>query len=843
MKDKDKEIILAKISRLKKHLEDYPFINLEYPDLFELTDNIHQAVAYQEVKEKDDVWFNFNKAELKDLAFFCDQIQSFKGEIATTKVAPKDFSKYLNAQDLKSLSTDFISLKSNSDAVFHDLIDKMSDYISALSSGTSFGNLWMALQSIAAKEFGMIDNNAIRKTESLEAVKEMKLDILEQHFFANYKLYQDEKKIKILDVKQLMTIMNDKFSSAYVMSVGDFSKDINLWVEYMKTDLSKLVAHPYSKAEIAVDLIAKDIIAQIGTRSADHPVFTVLAAAFNASILSLSKPTPTFLEKYVVKMMATLDKINAITITQDMLLTVNEPDFFSKRLKGSVTLSDVAINHVNKNAPSYICNQSNFKANLLSKLNEWKESLNNSLGVASQTVIELDGANFSATKFLTNISNNVSNLLPDIQKKLSTIPIKDISLRAHKDLTSFNTQWDLPWRNAVNSIDIDAFVKANENNLDLLAKLYSNLHGLLPSQDDVLSSIMNCISGKVNLALEQAIKNRNEMRSKFAEVNQKINHLQTEVSDIKNKVDVIEKKVDKIEKDVAQIKDDVKYIKKKIDEFEPNETDLEINTEVNVNDLIDVTTSTKVDVKLNTDKIKKIINKFLEQGNLEKKFLEIDESVTIARWTVLSASLRYGVSVEGSLKHKLVDSGIGLESTGEIKADAYAGLGIEAFSIGDFSLVEAVGTLHAEMIAQATARLTVTKETLIEGAMQMSMELGGYAKFEFIALSLNLYEVESDRLKILVLKSPIYAIGFQVNTWKYQGARKKSGSFSADWHPELKAMFKKALEYVGDPTTYAKMVGNGIVWVAESTAEYVSDGISAVTDGVGSVLSYVNPFD
>ena len=843
MKDKDKEIILTKISRLKKHLEDYPFINMEYPDLFELTDKIHHAVAYQEVKEKENVWLNFNKDELRDLAFFCDQIQSFKGKMATAKVTSNNFSRYLNAKDLNSLSDDFNSLKSNSDAVFHDLIDKMSDYISSLSYGTSFGNLWIALQSIAAKEFGMIDNVVIRKTESLEAIKEMKLEVLENHFFANNKLYKGEKKIIALDVTQIMTMLTDKFSSAYVMSVGDFSKDISLWIENMRTDLSKLVAHPYSKAEIAVDLIARDVVAQIGTRTAEHSVFTVLAASFNASILSLAKPTPTYLEEYVVKMMATLDKINAITVTQDMLLTVNEPDFFSKRLKGTVTLSEIAINHVNTNSPFYICNQPNFKANLLSKLNEWKESLNNSLGVASQTVIELDGANFSAVKFLTNISNNVSNLLSEIQKTLSSIPIKDISLRAHKDLSNFNSQWDLPWRTAVNSIDIEAFLKAKENNLDLLAKLYSNIYGLLPSQDDVLSSLMNCISGKVNLALEQAIKNRNEMRSKFAEVNQKINHLQTEVSDIKNKVDVIEKKVDKIEKDVAQIKDDVKYIKKKIDEFEPGETDIEINSEVNVNDLIDITSSTKVDVKLNSDNIKKIINKFLEQGNLEKKFLEIDESVTIARWTVLSASLRYGVSVEGSLKHKLVDSGIGLESTGEIKADAYAGLGIEAFSLGDFSLVEAVGTLHAEMIAQAMARFTVTKETLIEGAMQMSMELGGYAKFEFNALSFNLYEVESDRLKILILKSPIYAIGFQVNTWKYQGARKKSGSFSADWHPELKAMFKKAMDYIGDPTTYAKMVGDGIVWVAESTAEYVNDGISLVSDGVGSVVSYVNPFD
>lgn len=835
MKDKDKELLLAKITKLKGHLESYPHLNKEFPNLDSMVTELHKAVAYQEVMEKDG-GLNLHKNELDDLENFAAQVSGFMDAMNTLSLSGAIANKYLTLEMLQSnqdsITATLEKIKSASDPVFADCLDKMVAQVGGLNSGINAKDLAAKFSEIAQKEFGMINFNALRSTTSLKAVQEMKLPILEDHFFANYKAYyQGKPTLKVPSAADIAGAIEKKFAGAYVMTEKDFAAEIDAWVKSMKNDIAKLVSHQYAECEVALDLIAKDCFAQMNTLVSQHKVFGALQVTLNSAIMSSGNGEITKLSDFVTKMSAALDKVGTITVTLDLLQDVNEEKFFSSRLIPVVTLGATAVKNINTNSPYYIVGQPNFQANLRQKLNEWKETISTALGVASRTVLELDGATFSATKFKTNMLQGVSGLVSDVKNAFSGLVLQDISLKGHSDLDSFNTQWETPWRSLVGGISMDALVQNTAANVKLQAALYTNMYDLLPSQDDVLTAFLGCISGKMNLALEQAIANREEMRAGFQQVNQRMDNMETQLGELQ--ADVNEMKTD-----INQLKKGQEKILKKIEDLSLGDTNIEVNVEVNVDDLLDVVVNTNVTVDVKT-----IINNFLAQGDIDKTFFEIDEKIPLATYLIFTAYATYGASMNGTLKNELVDKGLGVQSTGTLSLKAYAGLRLAAFSICGYDLAAVEGRLNAKLIGEAIARLTVTKDTLIEGGLQASLTLAGSAEFIFETLGYEIYQIESSDMNILVLKTPIYAIGFQVSTWKYMGAQRKGGDWVADLHPDLKAAFKKAKEVLSDPMTYVKLGIEGAVYVAETVVDFAYDTAETIYDGVGTVVSFLNPFD
>ena len=843
MKDKDKELLLSKITKLKGHLEAYPHLHQEFPQLDGMIQKLHEKVAYGEVKEKTG-GLELHKHQLDDLESFASQLSDFKDAMASLSLSGGVDSKYLTLEMIQDNSDSIVGaiekIKSASDPVFADCLDKMIAYVNGLNAGVNAKELAAKFSEIATKEYSMVNFNALRATTSLKAVKEMKLPILDDHFFANYKAYYKGKpSLKVPSATAIAAAIEKKFAGTYVMTEKDFADEISAWVKHMKNDIAKLVSHQFGACEIALDIVAKDCFDQMGTLVSQHPVFVSLQVALNSAIKSAAGPDITKLSDFASKMGAALDKLGSITVTIDLLQNVNEEKYFSSRLIPIVTLGATALKSINTNSPYYIVGQPNFRANLRQKLNEWKEAISTALGVASRTVLELDGASFSAASFKTNMLQGISNLVPSIKDAFSALALQDISLKGHSDLDSFNTQWETPWRALVSAINMDAFIESTVTEVELQAHLYTNMYDILPSQDDVLTAFLGCISGKMNLALEQAIANRNEMRAGFEQVNERIDQVEDKVDELGNKVDDMQADINEMKSDINQLKKGQEKILKKLDELPKSDTNINVDVDVNVDDLLDVVVNPE-DI---TFDIKTIIQDFISQADMEREFFNFDEKITLAKYLIFTAYATYGATLNASLKNEVIDSGFGIQSTGNVNFKAFAGLRLAALSVCGYDLAAVEGRLNAYLMGEAIARLTATKETLIEGGLQASLTLAGTTEFKFETLGYELYKIESDQMNILVIKTPIYTIGFQVSTWKYQGAKRKGGDWVCDLHPDLKAAFKKAKDVLSDPMTYVELGIEGAAYVVETVGDYAYSAAETIYDGVGSVVSYLNPFD
>ena len=503
MKDKDKELLLGKIAKLEEQLKNYPHLNAEFPEIDKTLSLLHKKVAYAEVLDEQGGLVIFGRGKLKDLANFTKHIDQFVQGMQKLSIAPNLTSKLLTAEVLhngeNNIAAGLKNIKAASDPMFENALDAMISYVGSVTGGINPGELVKELQKLALKEFEMIDTEALKRTTSMDAVEEMKIPVLKNYFFADYESsYENSPSLKVPSATEIVALINNKFASAYVMSEKDFEADLSKWVEHMKTDIAKLASHPFGKCEIAIDMIAKDCMSQIKTVSAQNTLFSKLQLAMNKAIMSIVTDNIPTLSDFVAKAGATLDQIKAVSATLISLQNVNEPNFFSNRLIPIVTLSVSAVNRINTNSPYYITGQPNFSANLTQKLNDWKETISTALGVASKTVLGLDGGTFSAAKFKTSMLQGFSTMVPELSNVFNALVLKDIKLKEHKDLATFNAQWELPWRSLVTTIDINKFLQNTAPNPQLQAMLYTNMYDILPSQDDVLTAFLSCVSGKTN---------------------------------------------------------------------------------------------------------------------------------------------------------------------------------------------------------------------------------------------------------------------------------------------------------------------------------------------------------
>ncbi len=847
MKDKEKEVLLGKIAKLRAIINGYPHLQQEYPQLAAQVAALQKQVAYQEVLDKDS-GLNLNKRQLEDLANFCEAIETFKGQMANIQNTSSDTKKFLTVEILKNGEKDIAAalegLKAVSDTMFHAGIDKMVDYVNGLSSGISLGDMLAGLQRTILSEYDMIDAAAIKRTTSLKAVKEMKIPIFEDYFFTHYKkFYKGKPAINVPSAADVRTAVEAKYGTAYVMTPDDFKKDVGIWVDHLKNDISKLVSHQYAQCAVALDIIAADSFAQMGTLASQHKGIALLQVALNEIIIKSSGQDITKLGEFAGKMPGGLDKLKSITLTPDLLLDVYEADFFSKRLMSVVTLSATALKSVDTKSPYYIVGQPNFKANLLQKLNAWKNEYAAALGIAAKTVLELDGANFDAAKFKAVMVDGVSGLIPSVKNAVSGLVLQNLSLRGHTDTSSFDNQWNTPWRNMVAGINIDELAEAG-GKVEVQAALFTRLYDLLPSQDDVLTAFLNCITGKVNLALEQAMANRNEMRAGFQQVNQRIDQVEAKVDNLQQDVNQIKQDVNQLKDDVNDLKEGQQKILKKLDELEFKGGDtnisIDINTAIEVDNLLDIVINPSENLNIDV-----IINKFLEHStDKEHEFFKVDKNIPIASYAVFEVGVFFDFVFKAGLKHRK-GQGMRIESTGSLAVEARAGLFLGAFSICGYSLAAIKAYVKAALEGKVTAALTAKSNTCIEGGLQAAVELSGTVGLEFTLLAdtITVYTLEAEPYKFLVLKTPIYSISYELKSvWGFKAAAYKSGEYEADLHPMIKAALKKAKDALSNPMTYIKAGIKGVIYVAEVVGEFIVDAVDTVIDGVGTALSYVNPF-
>jgi hypothetical protein len=835
MKDKDKELLLGKIAKLEEQLKNYPHLNAEFPEIDKTLSLLHKKVAYAEVLDEQGGLVIFGRGKLKDLANFTKHIDQFVQGMQKLSIAPNLTSKLLTAEVLhngeNNIAAGLKNIKAASDPMFENALDAMISYVGSVTGGINPGELVKELQKLALKEFEMIDTEALKRTTSMDAVEEMKIPVLKNYFFADYESsYENSPSLKVPSATEIVALINNKFASAYVMSEKDFEADLSKWVEHMKTDIAKLASHPFGKCEIAIDMIAKDCMSQIKTVSAQNTLFSKLQLAMNKAIMSIVTDNIPTLSDFVAKAGATLDQIKAVSATLISLQNVNEPNFFSNRLIPIVTLSVSAVNRINTNSPYYITGQPNFSANLTQKLNDWKETISTALGVASKTVLGLDGGTFSAAKFKTSMLQGFSTMVPELSNVFNALVLKDIKLKEHKDLATFNAQWELPWRSLVTTIDINKFLQNTAPNPQLQAMLYTNMYDILPSQDDVLTAFLSCVSGKTNSTLDAVIKSRQEMQAGFANVENKLNVINQNVLDVKSEVHEIHGKVDKI-------LDNTNQILKKLDNLPNGDTNINIDMEVNVDNLLNVVE--KTDKKI-TVKIEEKLNEYLKKFDREYEFFQFDRNIPLATfYSIFTAYAKFGAKMNAKLNNRIV--GTSIESTGNVKLEAYAGLGLAAFTVLGCSLAAVEGILKAVLNGEAKAKLAISSDTKLEGGLQASLTLFGKAEVAFLVLEKVLYKIESSDLNIFVIKTPIYAIGFQVSDWKYLGASSK-GNWQCEMHPDLKAHFKKAYEVLTDVGTWAEAGMGKLVDFASDVYDSTVEFGESIVDGVGDLIDYFNPF-
>jgi len=839
MKDKDKELLLGKIAKLEELLKNYPHLNAEFPEIEKTLSLLNKKVAYAEVLDEQGGLVIFGRGKLKDLANFAKHIDQFVQGMQKLSINPNLHSKLLTAEALhngeNNIATGLKNIKAASDPMFENALDAMISYVGSVTGGINPGNLVKELQKLALKEFEMIDTEALKRTTSMDAVEEMKIPVLKNYFFADYESsYENSPSLKVPSATDIAELINDKFASAYVMSEKDFEADISKWVEHMKTDIAKLASHPFGKCEIAIDMIAKDCMSQIKTVSAQNTLFSKLQLAMNKAIMSIVTDNIPTLSDFVSKAGATLDQIKAVSATLIALQDVNEPNFFSNRLIPIITLSVSAVNRINTNSPYYITGQPNFSANLTQKLNDWKETISTALGVASKTVLGLDGGTFSAAKFKTSMLQGFSSMVPEISNVFNALVLKDIKLKEHKDLATFNAQWELPWRSLVTTIDINTFLQNTAPNPQLQAMLYTNMYDILPSQDDVLTAFLSCVSGKTNSTLDAVIKSRQEMQAGFANVENKLNVINQNVLDVKSEVHEIHGKVDKI-------LDNTNQILKKLDNLPKGDTNINIDMKVNVEGLLNVIEKTGDKVTID---IKKKLDEYLKLFSSEYKFFEFSKNIPLATfYSIFTAYAKFGASMKANLNNRIVGAAdkMGIESTGNVELKAKAGLGLAAFTVLGYSLAAVEGILEAVLKGEASAKLMVSSNTKLEGGLQASLTMYGKARADFLVLEEVLYTIESSALNIFVIKTPVYAIGFQISDWQYLGASSK-GNWQCEMHPDLKAHFKKAYEALTDVGTWAKKSMGKLVDFASDVYDSTVEFGETIIDGVGDFVNYINPF-
>jgi hypothetical protein len=845
MKNKEREQLVAELNKLREHLDTNPFLKVKYPNLEARVDEVYQGILYDVVDDKSRDDGGGDNKKLEQLEAYCQAIEDFIDDIQSITAGSSSSDKFLSYKILSEKKADLKSaITTTSEVAFKDAVEAMHAFIDSISTGLSQAEVMEGLAKAAKDAYVDVKFDAIKKTTSYRAVKQLNIPVL-NNFIDNRNKY-DSPPTAPFSGAALKSSIESVFGSAYVMTEAEFTADMKKWVDKIKGQLSALLNHKFTKCEIAADMIAKDFSDQIAAAGQQN-LFKAIQVAATTAVNSSRTGDLTFMGEFAADLQKNLDAVTKIMATIDRLVDVNEQNFFSNKLDG-IKLDKIVLNYVNTNSPYYIVGQDDFDINFRKEMNKWKQQMEVALSTASDTVLELDGAEFDAAKFKAELLNIIDPKLTDIKTAFSGLALQNIALRAHTDLGQFNAAWVTPWKQMINQISVDPILASDD--VELKAELYTDLYKYLPMAEDVKAALLGAISGKVNLALEQAIKNRDEFRKGINEVKEEIGEVREEMREgfaqVNERLDEQGRKLDNLQNDVNDLKEDVQDLKDGQDKIletldgldTGDEYTVTVDIDVDVNDVLDVIVDVPENIK---EEIIKIIDDFLEQGDIEKTLFEVEEDILLGTfWKIIDVSATFDAKATASLKSRRADKGIGVTSTAELNVDAGAGLAIDVLKIPvvGVSAVKARATLRAKLDGKAVAALTADTTTKLEGSMKAGLELGGYAKFEFFALGYNIYEAESPTLDILIIESPVYSIGFQVSNWKYLGA-KANGDYKVDAHPALVKMFDEICEALGDPDTYIQILGDAVEYVGEviyDAGEFLYEGGKTVLNATGEFL-------
>lgn len=845
MKNKEREQLVAELNKLREYLDANPFLKVKNPGLEARVDEVYQGILYDKVDDKIDIdeEGDGGSRRIQELEAYCVAIEDFINDIQTITVASASSDKFLSYQILSNKKNDLKAAITGQDPAFKEGVHAMRTFIDNISTGMKMAEVMEGLAKAVKDAYVSVKFDSIKKTKNFRTIKQLGIPVID-NFIDNRKKYENPPSAPFTG-NALKSSVESIFASAYVMNEEDFSKDIKGWVESLKGQLSGLRNHKFAKCEIAADMIAKDLADQIGSVGQQNLFKAIQVAAVNA-VNSARTGDLTFMGEFAADLQKNLDAVTKIIATVDRLIDVNEENFFSSKLDG-IQLNKIVLNYINTNSPYYIVGQDDFTTNFKKEMNKWKQQMEVALSTASDTVLELDGAEFSAAKFKAEIVKIIDPKLAEIKNTFSSMALQDIALRAHTDLGQFNSTWVAAWKQTINQISVEPILASED--VELKADLYTDLYKYLPMAEDVKAALLGAISGKVNLALEQAIQNRDEFRQGINEVKEEIGDVRDEMregfKEVNERLDEQGRKIDNIQSDVNDLKKDVDELKKGQEEIKEKIDGIETGDEYNVtivdidvDDVLDIIVDIPENIK---EEVIKIIDDFLEQGDIEKTLFEVDQDILLGTfWKIIDVSATFDAKGTASLKSRRAEKGIGVTSTAALNVDAGAGLAIDVLKIPvvGVSAVKARATLRAKLEGKAVAALTADTTTKLEGSMKAGLELGGYAKFEFFALGYNIYEAESPTLDILIIESPVYSIGFQVSNWKYLGA-KATGDYKVDAHPALVKMFDEICEALGDPDTYIAVLGDAVEYVGEviyDTGEYIYDTGAAALDATGEFL-------
>ncbi|WBM73231.1 hypothetical protein [Saprospira grandis] len=808
MNPKERKRLIAKLKQLLDHFKEYPFLALMYPGLKEQIKELEQELVYSQVEKKDKGGLFNGKA----LARFREYVSAIEGLVLSFKEVGTDFSSedFLPARSWEEGKSKLAEhLPADIDRAFQPAREAIQQTVDRLSGPVNLADLSSSIKQAVEAAYSELDFSNLKNTTSLKAVRKLDIPVL-THFLDNKSRYKVAPSCG-LNAKALFGSLEALLKDNNAMTVTELHADLGKVVRGWWGELTNLKSSQYAKVPVDGPKIITNLCTAV-TSLGNHPIANNFAEDLGSLLQAANQQSPLILEDFIAAILSSsTDELVYQMASPEELQDIQQTTFFSDRL-GSLQVADIFKQAIDKSSPYYTAAQSGFDSGLSTKLNHWKSTLQLALGSSADTVLLLDGADFSANLFKTFIANKVDKRFEAIRQQIMAIPIEDIVLSGHKDLGIFNAQWISVWSNSIGQLDLSSITHLED--IPKKVELFENWQQFLPNDQVVATALYSAISNKQDLALEAVAK-----------VNQKVNHLQQNQQQMKAKQDAILQKQEDIAAQQRQTAEDIQSIKKEIKEIKGSIKEMQAQIGSLLDQSIEAAKAERVDIDklVNPEELFKNIAR--PDSAIEAKLKEVVNEYLATKTADLAYKQNLGkvgtppisymglvtgnISVTGCFSAKLKaamakNSPLNITLSGQAESELSLNLNLNVAQIPltKYSLAKATLSGHLNLAGKIIAGLTITEMTKMVGRVQAGLVLSTNATLTFsIADKWQVYEYTSSSLNLLVARTPVYQASFDIKNLKFS-CSSPEGGYKLEMHPDLKVALSTAANALKQASTY-----------------------------------------
>jgi hypothetical protein len=521
MKPKDRKRLLEEIEALESFISDYPALKALFPDAISQIKDLHKEVLYEKVEDKTG-GLDLHAAKIRQIRDFALAAHNLKENFIAILDIKTGGDLWLTTESLEK--GDLGSKLTSSLNLFDPLIESVKNVLSSVSGeGITKAELSALIQNALAEQYPLLNKDAIMMTTSLIAIKKLGVDILDQ-YLDNYKKYKD---LNYEDAKPDFTsfslALNQLFEEEAILTQETFEVEVKTWLSTVDSVLKSIQNDKIAGAGVYVKLVNNLFVQQF----AAFPELALkqISKELSSHIAGIKDDVTLTIKDFAEQLKLSLESFKIPTPSIAERAALKKAENIRTQL-AKIKVKDAIMGAVNINSPIFVVNQPYFRENLVQELNDWKDSIANSLAEGADLILKLDGCTINGTSFLAGLLDCIK--IDAVHKILSGLTFEEMRLRAHKDLSTFEEQWGKPWEKAIASIDVEKhIVDVYKGDAEMLTKLYKDPFSYLPSHDHVIATLNFSIGGKINLALEAVNK-----------LEKKVDKISEEVELIKNVNDI-----------------------------------------------------------------------------------------------------------------------------------------------------------------------------------------------------------------------------------------------------------------------------------------------------------------